>query len=132
MDGLEERKYVFIVGATNRYEIIDPAVLRPGRFDKTLYVGLPSLEDKVKIFLKATRVCCLSIFSTRFCRVWGTNQILNWSYLGLHLPILMFGFNMAVNVWFVPEPRRKRQRPIYSRKYPKKFRIKPDRLFRTS
>ena len=56
MDGLEERKDVFIMGATNRLEIIDPAILRPGRFDKTLYLGLPSLEDKVKIFKKATKV----------------------------------------------------------------------------
>jgi len=56
MDGLEERKNVFIMGATNRLEIIDPAILRPGRFDKTLFVGLPSSEDKVKIFLKASKV----------------------------------------------------------------------------
>ena len=55
MDGLEERKDVFIMGATNRVDMIDPAVMRPGRFDKTLYVGLPNERDKLAIFEKATR-----------------------------------------------------------------------------
>ena len=71
MDGLEERKDVFIMGATNRLEIIDPAILRPGRFDKTLYLGLPSLEDKVKIFKKATKVRYSSqnMITTTFFRI---------------------------------------------------------------
>ena len=44
MDGLESRKQVFVIGATNRPDIIDPAMLRPGRLDKLLYVDLPSPE----------------------------------------------------------------------------------------
>lgn len=44
MDGLESRKQVFVIGATNRPDIIDPAMLRPGRLDKLLYVDLPSLD----------------------------------------------------------------------------------------
>ncbi|XP_022097918.1 nuclear valosin-containing protein-like isoform X2 [Acanthaster planci] len=55
MDGLEARKQVFIVGATNRPDIIDPAVLRPGRLDKTLYVGIPSPEDRVAILKTVTK-----------------------------------------------------------------------------
>lgn len=55
MDGLEERKSVFIMGATNRPDIIDPAVLRPGRLDKTLYVGLPTPEDRVDILNTITK-----------------------------------------------------------------------------
>jgi ribosome biogenesis ATPase len=42
MDGLDERKSVFVIAATNRPDIIDPAMLRPGRLDKLLYVPLPS------------------------------------------------------------------------------------------
>jgi ribosome biogenesis ATPase len=42
MDGLEERRDVFVIAATNRPDIIDPAMLRPGRLDKLLYVPLPS------------------------------------------------------------------------------------------
>ena len=49
MDGLEERKQIFIIAATNRPDIIDPAMLRPGRLDKLLYVPLPSKEDRLSI-----------------------------------------------------------------------------------
>lgn len=42
MDGLEERRGVFVIAATNRPDIIDPAMLRPGRLDKLLYVPLPT------------------------------------------------------------------------------------------
>ena len=56
LDGLEERKSVFIIAATNRYEIIDPAILRPGRLDKKLYVGLPNSDDIYKIISKITKV----------------------------------------------------------------------------
>jgi ribosome biogenesis ATPase len=47
MDGLEERRDVFVIAATNRPDIIDPAMLRPGRLDKLLYVPLPTKEDRL-------------------------------------------------------------------------------------
>ncbi|CAN0471531.1 unnamed protein product [Ascophyllum nodosum] len=49
MDGLEARRNVFVVAATNRPELIDPAMLRPGRLDRLLYVPLPSPADRVSI-----------------------------------------------------------------------------------
>ncbi|NWV03478.1 NVL protein, partial [Ptilonorhynchus violaceus] len=55
MDGLENRQQVFIMAATNRPDIIDPAILRPGRLDKTLYVGLPPPEDRLAILKTITR-----------------------------------------------------------------------------
>ncbi|KPP67594.1 hypothetical protein Z043_113794, partial [Scleropages formosus] len=55
MDGLETRRQVFIMAATNRPDIIDPAVLRPGRLDKTLYVGLPLPSDRHAILLTVTK-----------------------------------------------------------------------------
>ncbi|GAA6091696.1 nuclear valosin-containing protein-like [Tachysurus ichikawai] len=55
MDGLETRRQVFIMAATNRPDIIDPAVIRPGRLDKTLYVGLPPAEDRHAILLTITK-----------------------------------------------------------------------------
>ncbi|KAG5501457.1 hypothetical protein JKF63_03286 [Porcisia hertigi] len=42
LDGVEGRKDVYVIGATNRPDMIDPAMLRPGRLDKLLYVPLPS------------------------------------------------------------------------------------------
>jgi ribosome biogenesis ATPase len=49
LDGLDSRKSVFVVAATNRPELIDPAMLRPGRLDKLLYVPLPGSEDRASI-----------------------------------------------------------------------------------
>jgi len=51
MDGLEERKNVYIVAATNRPDIIDAAMLRPGRLDKLIYVPLPSPMERKDILI---------------------------------------------------------------------------------
>jgi ribosome biogenesis ATPase len=55
MDGLEERRNVFVVAATNRPDIIDPAMLRPGRLDKLLFVPLPLPQDRVDILRTVAR-----------------------------------------------------------------------------
>ncbi|XP_043111094.1 nuclear valosin-containing protein-like isoform X1 [Puntigrus tetrazona] len=55
MDGMQNRQQVFIMAATNRPDIIDPAVLRPGRLDKTLYVGLPPAADRHAILVTITK-----------------------------------------------------------------------------
>ncbi|KAG1648613.1 Nuclear valosin-containing protein-like [Nymphon striatum] len=60
MDGLESRKQVHVLGATNRPEIIDPAMLRPGRFDKILYVGLPNKMDREDILKTITSVVAIT------------------------------------------------------------------------
>jgi len=49
MDGLEALHDVVVIAATNRPDIIDPALLRPGRFDKMIYIGLPDLEARKAI-----------------------------------------------------------------------------------
>jgi len=50
MDGLESLNDVIILGATNRPELIDPALLRQGRFDRIIYTGTPDKEARKKIF----------------------------------------------------------------------------------
>ncbi|HZY94596.1 MAG TPA: CDC48 family AAA ATPase [Candidatus Bathyarchaeia archaeon] len=50
MDGLEELRNVVIIAATNRPDIVDPALLRPGRFDRLLFVPPPDLEARRQIF----------------------------------------------------------------------------------
>jgi ribosome biogenesis ATPase len=49
LDGLDARKAVYVVGATNRPDMIDPAMVRPGRLDKLLYVDLPTPQERVEI-----------------------------------------------------------------------------------
>lgn len=49
LDGLNDRKGIFVVGATNRPDMIDPAMLRPGRLDKTLFIELPKRDEKIDI-----------------------------------------------------------------------------------
>jgi len=49
MDGLTSASGVFVLGATNRLSDIDPAILRPGRFDLKIHIGLPTVEDRVDL-----------------------------------------------------------------------------------
>ncbi|WFL78906.1 CDC48 family AAA ATPase [Altererythrobacter arenosus] len=49
MDGLEELQSVVVIGATNRPALVDPALLRPGRFDELVYVGTPDKEGRKHI-----------------------------------------------------------------------------------
>lgn len=50
MDGLESMNNVVVIAATNRPDIMDPALLRPGRFDKSIYIGPPDEESRESIF----------------------------------------------------------------------------------
>jgi ribosome biogenesis ATPase len=49
LDGLDARRGVFVLGATNRPDMLDPAMCRPGRLDKLLYVDLPSPDERAEI-----------------------------------------------------------------------------------
>ena len=49
MDGIEDLTNVIVIGATNRPDILDPALLRPGRFDRIVYVDVPSKPGRHKI-----------------------------------------------------------------------------------
>lgn len=49
MDGVGAKKNVFIIGATNRPDQIDPALLRPGRLDQLIYIPLPDEDSRISI-----------------------------------------------------------------------------------
>ncbi|MEM1537208.1 MAG: CDC48 family AAA ATPase, partial [Candidatus Nezhaarchaeales archaeon] len=55
LDGLERLENVVVIGATNRPDILDPALLRPGRIDRLLYVPPPDYDARVQIFKIHTR-----------------------------------------------------------------------------
>ena len=55
MDGVESSEGLLIVGATNRVDMIDKALLRPGRFDRVLQIDLPTAQDRLEILRINTR-----------------------------------------------------------------------------
>ncbi len=55
IDGLQALQGVLVIGATNRADILDPAVLRPGRFDGVLFVPPPDIEGRVEILKVHTK-----------------------------------------------------------------------------
>jgi peroxin-6 len=56
MDGLIKSEDLILIASTNRPDLIDPSLLRPGRFDKMVYVGLPKTpEEKIKIYQAQTK-----------------------------------------------------------------------------
>lgn len=64
MDGMNSRRDVFVMGATNRPDIIDPAMTRPGRLDRLLYVGLPNAEERLDILKRITSSRRIPLAST--------------------------------------------------------------------
>src|SRR3546814_18397917 len=55
MDGLEELQSVVVIGATNRPNLVDPALLRPGRFDELIYVSVPDQGGRRRILAIQTQ-----------------------------------------------------------------------------
>ncbi|BHH84509.1 ATP-dependent zinc metalloprotease FtsH [Desulforhopalus sp. 52FAK] len=60
MDGFSSNETVIVIAATNRPDVLDPALLRPGRFDRQLTVSLPNLLGRVKILEVHTRIITIS------------------------------------------------------------------------
>ncbi|KAF4596651.1 hypothetical protein EYR38_008038 [Pleurotus pulmonarius] len=61
LDGLDARKSVYVIAATNRPDMIDPAMVRPGRLDKLLYVDLPTDAERTEIIRTLLRTVPLGV-----------------------------------------------------------------------
>jgi transitional endoplasmic reticulum ATPase len=60
LDGLEELRGVVVIAASNRPDIVDPALIRPGRFDRLLYVPLPDYDSRMQILKIHTQMMPLA------------------------------------------------------------------------
>ena len=60
LDGMDSKKNVFIIGATNRPDTIDPAVVRPGRLDQLIYIPLPDEKSRLAILKSCLRKAPIS------------------------------------------------------------------------
>lgn len=67
LDGIKGRDGVIVIGSTNRVEVLDPAVLRPGRFDRIIALGLPGYEKRIEI---------LKFYSQKL----GSDPSISWNY----------------------------------------------------
>jgi transitional endoplasmic reticulum ATPase len=71
MDGLTRGRGVFVIGASNRPDILDPALLRGGRLSRTLWIGLPDFEDRQRL---------LELFTARMpLRGVDLSQLASWT-----------------------------------------------------
>ena len=64
MDGMQGRDNVVVIGATNRRDALDPALRRPGRFDREIEIGVPDREGRSEIMDVHTRKCPSPMIST--------------------------------------------------------------------
>ena len=69
MDGMSSKKNVFIIGATNHPDIIDPAILRPGRLDQLIYIPLPDETVSLEMFGGALLLIEPNCWSVLECEV---------------------------------------------------------------
>nr|QHD45167.1 ATP-dependent zinc metalloprotease FtsH [Codium fragile] len=67
LDGLHTLTNIVVIGATNRIKTLDPALLRPGRFNTIIPIDLPNTKKRIEIFKLATNIL-------------GTEDDINWSY----------------------------------------------------
>nr|YP_009106464.1 cell division protein [Geminella minor]AIT95240.1 cell division protein [Geminella minor] len=78
LDGLQSRKGIVVIGATNRPNVLDSALTRPGRFDKVFYLDLPDKQKRIEI---------LKLYSTNL----GIEKNVSWDYFANRT----FGFSAA-------------------------------------
>ena len=70
MDGFDSTKGLLVLGATNRPEILDPALLRPGRFDRRVVVDKPDLNGRINILKALESMRILPFMEEDWIYVW--------------------------------------------------------------
>ena len=101
LDGLNDRKGVYMVAATNRPDIIDSAMLRPGRLDQQLFVALPTPEERVEILKTLTGKKTPLAADVDLAAIAGDERARNFRHVHLSIKV-----TVVVRIWLHWSNRR--------------------------
>lgn len=103
MDGLKERGHVIVIGATNRIDAVDPALRRPGRFDREINIGVPDKKGRKEILSIHTRGMPLGMDEEKKSQFLDEIASLTYGFVGADLAALARESAMNALRRYLPE-----------------------------
>ena len=103
MDGMKERGHVIVIGATNRIDAVDPALRRPGRFDREINIGVPDKKGRKEILAIHTRGMPLGMDEDRKNQFLDEIANLTYGFVGAELAALARESAMIALRRYLPE-----------------------------
>ncbi len=103
MDGLKERGHVIVIGATNRIDAVDPALRRPGRFDREINIGVPDKKGRKEILSIHTRGMPLGMDEEKKSQFLDEIASLTYGFVGADLAALSRESAMNALRRYLPE-----------------------------
>ena len=103
MDGLKERGHVIVIGATNRIDAVDPALRRPGRFDREINIGVPDKKGRKEILSIHTRGMPLGMDEEKKSQFLDEIAGLTYGFVGADLAALSRESAMNALRRYLPE-----------------------------
>ena len=103
MDGLKERGHVIVIGATNRLDAVDPALRRPGRFDREINIGVPDKKGRLEILSIHTRGMPLGMDDEKKTQFLTEIANLTYGFVGADLAALARESAMNALRRYLPE-----------------------------
>lgn len=103
MDGMKERGHVIVIGATNRIDAVDPALRRPGRFDREIDIGVPDKKGRKEILTIHSRAMPLNMDEDRKSQFLDEIADLTYGFVGADLAALSRESAMNALRRYLPE-----------------------------
>ena len=103
MDGLKERGHVIVIGATNRIDAVDPALRRPGRFDREIDIGVPDKKGRKEILTIHSRAMPLNMDEDSKSRFLDEIADMTYGFVGADLAALARESAMNALRRYLPE-----------------------------
>ncbi len=103
MDGLKDRGHVIVIGATNRLDAVDPALRRPGRFDREIVIGVPDKKGRIEILTIHTRGMPLGMDDEKESEFFSKIADITYGFVGADLAALTRESAMNALRRYLPE-----------------------------